>query len=56
MVLRHMLTWVRSPCSLRNFETIKDCIILLVYYMLLLKGRLTQASDFFPGEGGQKKK
>jgi hypothetical protein len=50
-----MLTWVRSPNSLTNFETIKDCNDSRDYHDALLKGRLTIWSDFFAGEGGRKK-
>jgi hypothetical protein len=50
-----MLTWVRSPNSLNNFETLKDCRKSLGYREALLTGRLTEASDFFAREGGRKK-
>jgi hypothetical protein len=50
-----MLAWGRSPNSLTNFETIKDCIVSREYQEVLLKDRLTKVSDFFPGEGGLKK-
>jgi hypothetical protein len=50
-----MFTWVRSLDSQHHFETLKDCKHLRVLYMLLLGGRLTLVSDFFPGERGRKK-
>jgi hypothetical protein len=50
-----MLTWVRSPNSLHNFETLKDYNVSRQKQETLLRSRLTQASDFFPGERGRKK-
>jgi len=55
MINSHTLTWVRSLDSPIIFETLKDCNESLVYYESLLEGRLTQVSDFFPGEGVPKK-
>ena len=55
MITSHILTWVRSLRSPTIFVTKKDCNNTLVYCILLLKGRLTKVSDFFPGERGRKK-
>ena len=55
MYYGNMLTWVRSPNSLHNFETIMVCNYLLDCHMLLLVGRLTISSDFFARERDRKK-
>jgi hypothetical protein len=55
MYYGNMLTWVRSPNSLHNFETLKDYKYLLVCHMLLLRRRLTISSDFLREREAEKK-
>jgi hypothetical protein len=50
-----MLTWVRSPNSLHNFETLKDYNVSRQKQETLLTSRLTQASDFFREREAEKK-
>jgi len=50
-----MLTWVRSPNSLHNVETLKDYNVSRQKQESLLRRRLTISSDFFARERGRKK-